>query len=307
MTIYLLLLVLLLPTTMTVDGGATAVVPPSTAAQTPLDESDPPLADSSSSYLNSTATAIFAVLLFAFLLTGFTTFYIRDCAGDDGDNRTIHRVATASRPPRLSSSGGLNPAVIKSFPVFNYSEIKHLKIGQGAVSCAVCVSEFGDNERLRLLPMCDHAFHLECIDPWLASHSTCPICRANLSQEIESTQSTEECNSRSEPVEVQNQNRISITVDENQRTDTEPRERVRMFPRPHSTGHSLVGLGEDRERCTLRLPEEVRRQVDRLDRGGTSDRWFFITSPFSSRTGFMKSPLKCLAVKSEQMATRTPV
>ncbi|KAG5534273.1 hypothetical protein RHGRI_022407 [Rhododendron griersonianum] len=178
---------------MTVDGGAAVVVPPSAAAQTPSDESDPPLADNSFSYLNSTATAIIAVLLFAFLLTGFTTIYIRHCAGDDGDNRTIHRfVAAASRPPRLSSSGGLNPAVIKSFPVFNYSEIKHLKIGKGAISCAVCVSEFGDNERLRLLPKCDHAFHPECIDPWLASHSTCPICRASLIQGIYPTQSTEE-------------------------------------------------------------------------------------------------------------------
>ncbi|XP_058179584.1 E3 ubiquitin-protein ligase ATL31-like isoform X2 [Rhododendron vialii] len=254
---YLLLLVLLLPTTMTVDGGAAVVVSPSAAAQTPSDESDFPLADDFFSYRNSTATAIFAVLLFAFLLTGFTTIYIRHCAGDDGDNRTIHRFAAASRPPRLSSSGGLNPAVIKSFPLFNYSEIKHLKIGKGAVSCAVCVSEFGDNERLRLLPKCDHAFHPECIDPWLASHSTCPICRASLIQGIEPTQSTEECNSRPELTEVQNQNQISVTVDEVYRTDTEPRERVRTFPRPHSTGHSLVGLGEDCERYTLRLPEEA--------------------------------------------------
>ncbi|KAF7136144.1 hypothetical protein RHSIM_Rhsim08G0013800 [Rhododendron simsii] len=81
-------------------------------------------------------------MLSGFLLTGFTTIYIRHCAGDDGDNRTIHRFATPSCPPRLSSSGGLDPEVIKSFPVFNYSEIKHLKIGKEAVSCAVCVSEF---------------------------------------------------------------------------------------------------------------------------------------------------------------------
>ncbi|KAK9284977.1 hypothetical protein L1049_024159 [Liquidambar formosana] len=33
------------------------------------------------------------------------------------------------------------------------------------------------------------------------------------------------------------------------------------FPRSHSTGHSLVQPGESLERYTLRLPEEVRRQI----------------------------------------------
>ena len=34
-----------------------------------------------------------------------------------------------------------------------------------------------------------------------------------------------------------------------------------LFPRSHSTGHSLIGRGEDYERFTLRLPEEVRSEV----------------------------------------------
>ncbi|XP_058179586.1 E3 ubiquitin-protein ligase ATL6-like [Rhododendron vialii] len=266
MPIYLLLLILLLPT-------AAAARP--VAAQAPTD----PPADYSSSF-NWTPTAIYPVLVFAFLLTGFVTICIRHCAAGDAADGAIPLYATAaSRLLRLSPSG-LDPAMINSFPMFNYSDIKHLRIGKGELLCAVCVSEFEDNERLRLLPKCDHAFHPQCIDPWLASHSTCPLCRANLSQGIESTQSTEEPSSRTE---VQIQNQIAIAVDENQRVDTEPRARVRMFPRPHSTGHSLVRLGEDCERYTLRLPEEVRRQVNR---GGTPDRWYFtMTRPFFSRTG----------------------
>lgn len=110
-----------------------------------------------------------------------------------------------------------------------------MKIGKGEVSCAVCVSEFGDNERLRSLPKCEHAFHPECIDPWLAENSTCPVCRANLSQGTESTQSTAE--------EVQNQNQVSITiVDENQRMDTEPRERSEAALDGSLTGSTRGGL-----------------------------------------------------------------
>ncbi|KAE9584943.1 putative transcription factor C2H2 family [Lupinus albus] len=33
-------------------------------------------------------------------------------------------------------------------------------------------------EIIRLLPKCHHAFHLPCIDTWLASHTNCPMCRA---------------------------------------------------------------------------------------------------------------------------------
>lgn len=46
--------------------------------------------------------------------------------------------------------------------------------------CAVCLCEFSENDKLRLLPTCSHAFHINCIDTWLLSNSTCPLCRNTL-------------------------------------------------------------------------------------------------------------------------------
>lgn len=46
--------------------------------------------------------------------------------------------------------------------------------------CLVCLSEFQENEVLRLLPKCNHAFHIPCIDTWLRSHTNCPLCRAGI-------------------------------------------------------------------------------------------------------------------------------
>ncbi|KAI9123300.1 hypothetical protein K1719_006189 [Acacia pycnantha] len=67
---------------------------------------------------------------------------------------------------------GLDPSVIQSLPVFVYSA------HSDPVECAVCLSDFEDNESGRVLPKCNHTFHVECIDMWLQSHSTCPLCRS---------------------------------------------------------------------------------------------------------------------------------
>ncbi|KAJ9174919.1 hypothetical protein P3X46_013514 [Hevea brasiliensis] len=70
---------------------------------------------------------------------------------------------------------GLQPSVINSITVCKY------KRGDGLVEgtdCSVCLNEFEEDETLRLLPKCSHAFHIPCIDTWLRSHTNCPMCRA---------------------------------------------------------------------------------------------------------------------------------
>lgn len=75
---------------------------------------------------------------------------------------------------------GLQQSVIDSISVFKY------KKGEGLIEsadCSVCLSEFQEDERLRLLPKCSHAFHIDCIDMWLRSHKNCPLCRAPIVRE----------------------------------------------------------------------------------------------------------------------------
>lgn len=72
---------------------------------------------------------------------------------------------------------GLDQAFIDALPVFFYEEILGPK---EPFDCAVCLCEFSDKDKLRLLPTCSHAFHISCIDTWLLSNSTCPLCRAAL-------------------------------------------------------------------------------------------------------------------------------
>ncbi|XP_047078620.1 RING-H2 finger protein ATL13-like [Lolium rigidum] len=73
---------------------------------------------------------------------------------------------------------GVDQAFIDALPVFLYHSV--LGGGKDPFDCAVCLCEFEADDQLRLLPKCSHAFHLECIDTWLLSHSTCPLCRRSL-------------------------------------------------------------------------------------------------------------------------------
>lgn len=44
-------------------------------------------------------------------------------------------------------------------------------------ACAVCLEDIEEEQLARLIPVCHHAFHLQCADTWLLRHPTCPLCR----------------------------------------------------------------------------------------------------------------------------------
>ncbi|XP_022768384.1 RING-H2 finger protein ATL11-like [Durio zibethinus] len=322
--------------------------------------------ESSGPSFNPLMAVVMVVLVAAFFFMGFFSVYIRQCA----DRRRRGGIRDASinvgrRSMRLTR--GLDGSVIESFPTFLYSTVKGLKIGKGTLECAVCLNEFEDDETLRLIPKCNHVFHPDCIDTWLSSHSTCPVCRANLAPkpgENISCATVQVNDSNSEPENRPDNNsddETSVIEVVNQTRDIEsrgvnlinsntaiyqnrqPRSRstgwrlTRFFPRSHSTGHSLVQPGENCERFTLRLPDDVRSQLiksslsrskscvafpratslrrgyrsrslgrnnfnyERFDR---SDRWgFTMIPPFFSRTGSVRSPKPVIGGGDEELGT----
>ncbi|KAI3969071.1 hypothetical protein MKW92_006455 [Papaver armeniacum] len=132
----------------------------------------------------------FYILMLVCILTGFTmiivvvaicvpalTGLLANCIRGSRVEQRGSRVDPNNFVGR-SSAGGLDSVLIQMFPVLVYSDIKNLK--EISNDCAVCLSEYEDKDMLRLLPKCQHVFHRECIDSWLVSHATCPVCRSNL-------------------------------------------------------------------------------------------------------------------------------
>ncbi|KAJ0007059.1 hypothetical protein Pint_29462 [Pistacia integerrima] len=82
-------------------------------------------------------------------------------------------VFAPGQDPAFTLRTGLDAAVLRSIPVVTFTP-QDFKDG---LECAVCLSELVEGEKARLLPKCNHGFHVECIDMWFQSHSTCPLCR----------------------------------------------------------------------------------------------------------------------------------
>lgn len=104
-------------------------------------------------------------------------------------------------------TAGLQPSVISAITICKY------KRGDGLVEgteCSVCLNEFQEDETLRLLPKCNHAFHIPCIDTWLRSHTNCPLCRAGIVINSASSQSTWQSNN-SDSDSVGGENQVSVS------------------------------------------------------------------------------------------------
>jgi E3 ubiquitin-protein ligase ATL10/75/76/77/78 len=50
--------------------------------------------------------------------------------------------------------------------------------GGDVAECAICLSDFSNGDRIRVLPACSHGFHVRCIEKWINGGGSCPTCRA---------------------------------------------------------------------------------------------------------------------------------
>ncbi|KAF8702613.1 hypothetical protein HU200_033000 [Digitaria exilis] len=67
--------------------------------------------------------------------------------------------------------------LIDSLPLFTMASAL-AALPKSSPDCAVCLSPFDPDAELRLLPACRHAFHAACVDAWLRTTPSCPLCRA---------------------------------------------------------------------------------------------------------------------------------
>lgn len=65
---------------------------------------------------------------------------------------------------------------VEKLPCYHYAAKEN---GSSPVNCAVCLESLSTGDKCRLLPMCNHSFHAQCVDTWLLKTPICPICRSS--------------------------------------------------------------------------------------------------------------------------------
>ncbi|KAK9724350.1 hypothetical protein RND81_05G066500 [Saponaria officinalis] len=149
------------------------------------------------------AIALIGITATGILLISYYVFVIKCCLHlhrVDVLSRVFsrHRNLDAGTSPATSSAAtpGLDDAVIRSIPVIKFRKSsvgrKYAVAGDGdddgkndknqsGIECAVCLCEFEEGEKIRVIPNCCHGFHIDCIDIWLQNCANCPLCRSPVS------------------------------------------------------------------------------------------------------------------------------
>jgi len=79
---------------------------------------------------------------------------------------------TRHTPPRATD------AAISNLPLLTYRRGMY---SPDSSMCPICLNNYEPDDQLRVLPCSsNHHFHRDCIEQWLNTSATCPLCRDNL-------------------------------------------------------------------------------------------------------------------------------
>lgn len=109
-------------------------------------------------------TVIFTLIILYFI--AFSYYY------KTRNNESESAIAAAGPLPALRE-----PKIVKiEAMVFSYKE------GRGSENddyeCVICLNQFKEGQKCRLMKKCGHRFHRSCIDRWLMVEQQCPLCRS---------------------------------------------------------------------------------------------------------------------------------
>ncbi|CAI5522829.1 unnamed protein product [Closterium sp. Naga37s-1] len=127
-----------------------------------------------------------AIVLFVVVILGVITFAARYYGrihlrrARRGMNDVDSAATAGANGSQASGGGGLDAERIAKFPTWRYCICPAAAEDVFANKGDVCLSDFNEGELVRSVLPCEHRFHVACIDYWLATKTTCPVCRTDL-------------------------------------------------------------------------------------------------------------------------------
>ncbi|CAM0908845.1 unnamed protein product [Alopecurus aequalis] len=96
------------------------------------------------------------------------------------------REASSSAATAPTMRPSLDADAINGLPVTLYNpahstgEKGSSGVNEQEAECLICITALVAGDKVKALPPCGHCFHPDCVDAWLRSQPSCPLCRTLL-------------------------------------------------------------------------------------------------------------------------------
>ncbi|KAJ6849434.1 putative RING-H2 finger protein ATL58 [Iris pallida] len=165
--------------------------------------------------------------------------------------RASRAAGAAAQDPRAAAAAppgvGIKKEVREMLPVVVFRESFLIRETQ----CSVCLGDYKSDERLKRIPPCGHTFHVDCIDHWLTTHSTCPLCRVSLLQATKAS--------------IDNLSHTDTETQQLQEQPTVSQPDTRAVQQDDTAREGETGSGSHELECPRREAEESRRNEEGSD------------------------------------------
>ena len=98
--------------------------------------------------------------------------------GNEGGQNDLNEMI--ERMLHYSRENPTDAAIVSELPETKIDDIK--KLDKDKQNCVICMEDFKNGDKSTNLP-CLHMFHTNCIQSWLKTQNTCPICKFKLTQD----------------------------------------------------------------------------------------------------------------------------
>ncbi|KAL5747734.1 hypothetical protein ACOSP7_024751 [Xanthoceras sorbifolium] len=112
------------------------------------------------------------ILFSVILILLFYLFYLKRRASILSSTPPILPTTSNQASPYIHSIGW-NVDIRGKLPIVLFDE----ELKSRDTQCCVCLGEFEIKDELLQVPSCKHVFHVDCLNHWLHSNRTCPLCR----------------------------------------------------------------------------------------------------------------------------------
>jgi len=81
----------------------------------------------------------------------------------------------------IPNTKGATQSQVETLTTYSVTQLKQQQqtTKEEQVCCSICLDAISVGDTLKVLP-CGHEYHVTCVDKWLYTNATCPICKTSI-------------------------------------------------------------------------------------------------------------------------------